>query len=83
VASIRLLFAEAIVDIIEKSEFEPTLANLSAVSAFHFTPERYFNASIAFLNVCPDIAHASYVDDCSIVAYLGSLIFPAFIRFST
>jgi len=79
----RLLLAEAIADIIEESEFEPTLDNLSAVFASHLTPVRNLRASLTLLNVYPDIAHASYVADCNIVAYLGSFIFPDFMRFIT
>lgn len=49
--------------------------------AYHLILVRNLSASQAPLNVYPDIAHASYVADCILVANLESSIFPILISF--
>ena len=55
----RILFAAAIVDIIDVSVFEPKLDYLSAVLVSHLTAERNLSVSFSLLNVCTNISHDS------------------------
>ena len=59
----NLLLAEAILDMIDERELDPTLANFSAVFESHLVFLRNFIASVTLVNVDPEIAQASYVAD--------------------